>query len=51
MYFAWLLFKTSKHPQAFRCILLELAIWEAGVVMGRDTWKHNTRQMAFTCGL
>ena len=37
--------------QAFRCMSKELAVWEAGVVMGRDTWNRNTRLMDFTCGL
>ncbi|KAF5809965.1 hypothetical protein HanRHA438_Chr04g0173491 [Helianthus annuus] len=32
--------------EAFRCLTLELAVWEAGVVMGRDTWKYNTRLIA-----
>uniref|UniRef100_A0A251V0J0 Uncharacterized protein n=1 Tax=Helianthus annuus TaxID=4232 RepID=A0A251V0J0_HELAN len=34
-----------------RCILWELAVWEAGVVMGQDTRNRNTRLMVFTCGL
>ncbi|KAJ0615444.1 hypothetical protein HanIR_Chr02g0074181 [Helianthus annuus] len=26
---------------------LELAVWEAGVVMGRDTWNLNTSSMVY----
>ncbi|MFS7954318.1 hypothetical protein Hanom_Chr07g00628871 [Helianthus anomalus] len=26
---------------------LELAVWEAGVVMGRDTWNLNTGLMVY----
>ncbi|MFS7947035.1 hypothetical protein Hanom_Chr06g00543281 [Helianthus anomalus] len=28
---------------------LELAVWEAGVVMGRDTWNRNTSLMGYIC--
>ncbi|MFS7934122.1 hypothetical protein Hanom_Chr05g00387881 [Helianthus anomalus] len=38
---------TAEQTEVVRLIAMELAVWKAGVVMGRDTWIRNTSVLVY----